>query len=98
MPSFKLSRKAKADLKSIALYTEREWGRNQRNHYVLQFDQCFHRLADNLNLGQACDDISQGYRQYPQGSHILFYRLTTEGIVEIIRILHKRMLPEAHLL
>ena len=98
MPNFKLSRKAKADLKSIALYTEREWGRDQRNLYVLQFDQCFHLLADNPNLGQACDEISPGYRQYPQGSHIIFYRLATEGIVEIIRILHKRMLPEGHLL
>lgn len=34
MPNFKLSRKAKADLKSIALYTEREWGQDQRNHYI----------------------------------------------------------------
>ncbi len=35
---------------------------------------------------------------FPQGSHIIFYRLAAEGIVEIIRILHKRMLPEGHLL
>ena len=98
MPQFKLSRKAKADLTSIALYTEREWGRDQRNHYILQFDQCFHLLGENPNLGQACDEISPGYRHYPQGSHIIFYRLATEGIVEIIRILHKRMLPDGHLL
>ena len=51
MPNFKLSRKAKADLKSIALYTERKWGRDPRNHYVLQFDQCFHLLGENPNLG-----------------------------------------------
>lgn len=98
MTNFQLSRKAKADLKSIALYTEREWGRDQRNHYVLQFDQCFHLLADNPNLGQACDEISPGYRQYPQGSHIIFYRLAPGGIDDIIRILHKRMLPGGHLL
>lgn len=98
MPNFKLSRKAKADLKSIALHTEREWGRDQRNHYILQFDQCFHLLGANPNLGQSCDEISSGYRQYPQGSHILFYRLNAEDVVEIIRILHKRMLPELHLL
>ena len=98
MPKFKLSRKAKADLTSIALNTEREWGRDQRNHYILQFDQCFHLLGENPNLGQACDEISPGYRHYPQGSHIIFYRLATEGFFEIIRILHKRMLPEGHLL
>lgn len=98
MPNFKLSRKAKADLKSIALYTERKWGRDQRNQYILQFDQCFHLLGENPILGQTCDEISPGYRQHPQGSHIIFYRLAAEGIVEIIRILHKRMLPEGHLL
>lgn len=98
MPNFKLSRKAKADLKSIAIYTERKWKRDQRNHYILQFDQCFHLLGENPNLGQICDEISPGYRQYPQGSHIIFYRPAAEDVVEIIRILHKRMLPEGHLL
>lgn len=98
MPNFKLSRKAKADLKSIALYTEREWGLDQRNHYIFQFDQCFHLLCGNPNLGQSCDEISTDYRQYPQGSHMIFYRLATDGVVEIIRILHKCMLPEGHLL
>jgi toxin ParE1/3/4 len=97
MSNFKLSKKAKADLKSIALYTEHEWGRSQRNHYILQFDQCFQLLGENPNLGQTCDQISPGYRQYPQGSHIIFYRLSTDSVAEIIRILHKRMLPEAHL-
>lgn len=98
MPNFKLSRKAKADLKSIAIYTERKWGQDQRNHYILQFDQCFHLLGENSNLGQTCDEISPGYRQYPQGSHIIFYRQAAEDDVEITRILHKRMLPEGHLL
>jgi len=97
MANFKLSKKAKADLKSIALYTDREWGRNQRDHYLLQFDHCFRFLGDNPSVGQACDEIRPGYRYQPQGSHIIFYRLSNNGVTEIIRILHKRMLPEAHL-
>lgn len=98
MPSFKLSRKAKADLRSIALFTEREWGLEQRNHYVRQFDHCFHLLGANPQLGQACDELSFGYRQYPQGSHIILYRQAGDGSVEIIRILHKRMMPKGYLL
>ncbi|MAA67060.1 MAG: plasmid stabilization protein ParE [Alteromonadaceae bacterium] len=97
MPNFKLSRKAKADLRSIALYTERKWGRAQRNHYILQFDQSFHLLGDNAKLGQTCEDILPGYRQYPQGSHVIFYRQTSEGVVEIIRILHQCMMPDERL-
>jgi toxin ParE1/3/4 len=97
MSDFKLSRKAQADLKSIARFTEREWGRKQRNHYILQFDQCFHLLGANPQLGQACDEISAGYRYYPQGSHIIFYRQSMDGAIEIIRILHKRMAPGGRL-
>lgn len=97
MANFKLSRKAKADLKSIAQHTERKWGRGQRNQYVLQFDRSFHFLGETPYLGQPCEELRAGYRQYPQGSHMIFYRQNDEGIVEIIRILHKRMLPDDHL-
>jgi toxin ParE1/3/4 len=95
MASFRFSRKAKADLKAIARYTEREWGREQRNHYLRQFDQSFRMLAENPQLGKTCDAILSGYRQQPHGSHIIFYRHAADGEVEIIRILHKRMLPQA---
>ena len=94
MTQFKLSRTAKADLKNIAQHTERQWGRAQRNHYILQLDQGFHLLADNPELGHCCDEISPGYRQYLVGSHVICYRLGSGEIPEIIRILHKRMLPK----
>lgn len=97
MAGFRLSRKAKADLKSIARYTESRWGRTQRNHYILQFDQCFQLLAENPRMGQSCDEVIPGYRHLPQGSHVIFYCQATESRVDIIRILHKRMLPEEHL-
>ena len=94
MPSFKLSVKAKADLKKIAAFTEKRWGRTQRNAYLLQFDQCFHQLADNPAMGSTCGDIKTGYRQFPQGSHLIFYTIGNRGLVKIIRILHKNMVPK----
>jgi len=96
MPSFKLSAKAKIDLKKIAIFTEKRWGRTQRNAYLLQFDQCFHQLADSSTMGTTCNHIKAGYREFPQGSHLIFYRVSNKGIVEIIRILHKNMLPKLH--
>jgi len=94
MPYFKLSSKAKSDLKKIAAFTEKRWGRTQRNIYLLQFDQSFQQLADNPAMGTTCDHIKMGYRQFPQGSHLIFYRIGTKNIVEIIRILHKNMFPK----
>ncbi len=94
MPSFKLSTKARIDLKRIAVFTEKRWGRIQRNAYLLQFDRCFHQLADNSAMGATCDQVRAGYRQFPHGSHLIFYKIGDKGIVEVIRILHKNMVPK----
>jgi toxin ParE1/3/4 len=43
MPSFTLSNRAKADLKEIGRYTEKHWGREQRNYYLNMLHHCFNR-------------------------------------------------------
>ncbi len=97
MPSYKLSRKALSDLLEIGRYTTRKWSIKQRNVYLKQIDDCFTELSENPNLGIKCDYIKKGYRKFPQGSHLIFYRLSSAGIVEIIRVLHKSMGIESHL-
>jgi len=91
MPSFKLTKKALADLLEIGRYTAKIWGSSQRNTYLKQLDKSFGQLAENQNLGFNCDYIAKGYRKFPQGSHLIFYRVTLKGSVEIIRVLHKSM-------
>ena len=90
MNLFEISRKAKSDLCSIAIFTEKQWGKAQRNLYIKQFDDIFHLLADNPDLGIQCNYIRSGYRKFPQGSHIIFYKKSKSRIL-IIRILHKAM-------
>ena len=96
MPKFRLSAKAKADLKSIAPYTQETWGREQRNKYLAKLDESFHSLSREPQRGRACDDIREGYCKYHVGRHLIFYRQATKGI-EIIRILHDRMDVDSHL-
>ena len=91
MPTFKLKAKAKDDLKSIAVFTQKRWGENQRNKYLQQFDDSFHQLANNPSLGSGCDYIRPGYRKFPVISHVIFYKISSTKCVEIIRILHKHM-------
>jgi len=88
---FKLTVSAKADLKDIALFTQRKWGKEQRNLYLKQFDESFWMLSENPVLGRRCDEIRDGYRKFPQGSHVIFYRQTDSQEILIIRILHKNM-------
>jgi toxin ParE1/3/4 len=91
MGTFSLTEAAKADLKSIAAYTQRRWGKEQRRIYAKQFDDAFHMLATTLEAGIACDVIKVGYRKFPIGSHVIFYHPLSEIEMEIVRILHKRM-------
>ena len=91
MNTFTLTRRAKADLKSIAKFTEKRWGREQRNIYIKQFDDTFHVLSDTPEIGSNCNYIKENYQKFPQGSHIIFYRTTGTNSIQIIRILHKNM-------
>lgn len=90
MSNFKLTRKAKDDLRDIARFTEKTWGKKQRNNYIKQFDGTFKLIARKPNLGKDCSYIKEGYLKYPQGRHIIFYKKVNEEIL-IIRILHKQM-------
>ena len=91
MKLFALTSKAKEDLRAIAIFTEERWGREQRNIYVKQFDDAFHWLANSPLVGKACDHIKDGYRKFPQGSHLIFYKQGNQTKIEIVRILHKSM-------
>jgi toxin ParE1/3/4 len=97
MRPFTLTQRAKADLRAIAIYTEEKWGIEQRNLYIKQFDDAFHLLAASPALGKTCDDILPGYRKFPQGSHLVFYRDGTSSAIQIIRILHRSMDTEPQL-
>lgn len=61
MGAFTLTTKAKADLKSIAVYTQRKWGKEQRKIYIRQFDDTFNMLSENPEAGNKCDFVKSGY-------------------------------------
>lgn len=98
MKAFELTKEAKEDLKKIARFTEKRWGRDQRFLYIKQFDDVFHLLAKSPSVGKKCDYIKKGYRKIPQSSHLIFYR--EDGYIKIIviRILHKNMDVESKFL
>ncbi len=98
MGTFILTHAALADLKSIAAYTQRKWGKEQRKIYVRQFDDAFHMLAETPDVGIKCDLIKPGYKKFPNASHLIFYRCLSDDQIEIVRILHKRMDAQEKLL
>lgn len=72
MKPFTLTVVAKMDLTDIALFTQRPWGKEQRNVYLKQFDESFWLLAENPDIGKSCNEIRETYRKFPQSSHVIF--------------------------
>jgi toxin ParE1/3/4 len=95
VPLFRLTAKAVEDMKAIGRFTERKWGREQRNRYLAMLDSSFDTITHQPGIGTACDYVRTGYRKYHVGRHLIFYRQKNEG-VEIIRILHDSMDIESH--
>ena len=94
---FHLTRKAYEDLKGIALYTQKNWGKSQRILYLKMMDDAFHELSAKPGQGRKIEDIRAGYYKYEIGRHLVFYRMVSEGDIEIVRILHQSMDVESHL-
>ena len=91
MGSFTLTQAAKNDLREIARFTEQQWGRAKRLHYLKGLDDAFHLLSNSPKLGNACDYIESGLRKYPLQSHVVFYEILSERDIQVIRVLHKSM-------
>jgi toxin ParE1/3/4 len=88
---FVLSPSAQADVDEIWAYTVERRGVEQAELYVRQLGSAVETIAQNPQLGgRPCDEIREGYRRYPSGSHVVFYRITTKEVV-VVRILHQRM-------
>lgn len=97
MSSFALSQSAKKDVKSIGVYTQKQWGYDQRVLYLTGLNEAFVRLAENPNIGTDCHYIAASLKKHPYKSHIIFYEIQPDQTPLIIRILHKSMDVKSHL-
>jgi toxin ParE1/3/4 len=85
---FRITPRAKEDLKNIGRYTLKNWGKKQRDTYLTDLDRRFAWLAENLGMGKSRPDVQEGYYCFPQGSHLVFYVLRDNGI-DIIGVPHQ---------
>jgi toxin ParE1/3/4 len=92
-----LSPAAQADLEQIWDFTHNRWGVDQAEEYLRELQRAIDRAAANPRIGRACDEIRPGYRKFAAGSHTLFYRVTAEGVIDVVRVLHQRMDVDRHL-
>ncbi len=51
----------------------------------------------NPLMGRTCDDIRDGYRKFPHGVHMIYYKLPGDEELLIVRILHMTMDVESRI-
>ena len=96
MKGYVLSPRAQKDIDDIWEYTVEHWNVRQAEIYLRQIQRAVETVAVAPNIARSCADIRPGYWKYPAGSHVLFFRITDQGI-NVVRVLHSRMDFERHL-
>lgn len=90
--SVRLLATAQDQISEILLYTEEKWGEEQRNVYLDRLMTAIDRLASSPEAGKKRDDLSEGLRSFPVGSHLIYYWYR-ENLLVIARVLHYRQQP-----
>lgn len=96
MAEYRLTPAAEADLEDIWTYSADTWSIEQANIYTDQLVALFDALAINPQQAAPCDHIRAGYRYARARRHVVYVRQREKGI-DIVRVLHDRMLPTSHL-
>ncbi len=89
--TYVITKKAITDIQEIWLFTLKKWSLEQADRYYdLIFDE-IDQICRNINAGKFMEHIKKGYRASKVKSHIIFYKVSKEDTIEVIRVLHERM-------
>jgi toxin ParE1/3/4 len=94
---YRISKRALQDLDEIWYYTFNKWSAKQADNYYNILLNEIELIALDLYSGKSRENIKEGYRSSSIKSHVIFYRISEENVVEVIRILHQMMDTESNL-
>lgn len=86
---------AEQDLDEITTTTQDRWGDKQAQQYRALILDATKKIARNPRIGQSRSYVRPGVfafhtrRHGRRGRHIIFYRITLSGTIEVLRILHE---------
>jgi toxin ParE1/3/4 len=91
MSNYVISQKATEDLEKIWLYTYFHWSESQADRYYKLLIEKIELIARDITVGRSIDYITEGYRRYPVESHLIFYKISDNETITVVRILHQSM-------
>jgi toxin ParE1/3/4 len=84
--TYRLSGRARRDLVEIWRYIAND-NESAADRFIDLITQRFGLLGENPYAGRSRDELRPGYRSFPVGQYLVFYRLS-ESRVEIMHVLH----------
>jgi toxin ParE1/3/4 len=97
------SPRAKQDIVNVLRYTKEHWGEAQAREYRDLVKEALIAIALDPRCGKARDELRPGIRGHHikqpgrNARHILFYRVTADDAVQVVRFLHDSMDFDQHL-
>lgn len=91
MQAFKITRAALSDLREIAHYTFKTWGKEQETVYIKGLFSFFEQIARHDTQNRDLSVIVPGCFSCKINHHLVVFRWLDDGRPEIIRILHEKM-------
>ncbi len=91
MKTYRISKKALADLEEIWKYTFENWSVERADRYYTLLIEEIKYLCKDSDSGKSMNHVKKGYRTSKVKSHLIFYRISEGNSLEVIRILHERM-------
>ncbi len=89
--SYRISEKAVEDLEKIWIHTFEKWSLEQADRYYNLIISEIEFIAEHPLAGRPINYIKDGYRLSVIKSHLIFCKQGTDGIIEVIRIMHQKM-------
>jgi toxin ParE1/3/4 len=86
MREIRLAKSAQLDLLDIWL-NESVKGTEIADRRIDEITSVYENLLEFPEMGRSRDELFPGYRSFPKGQFLIFYRLISEGI-EIVRVIH----------
>jgi toxin ParE1/3/4 len=90
MAKYRLTFRAREDLRRIYLYGLESFGEQQADKYQKKLVGSFDHIAKNPYMYQSIVHIRKGYRRCVCGMDSIFYRIVDNDIVEIVAILGRQ--------
>lgn len=88
---------AQRDVRSILLYTRKQWGQSARDAYEEALNQALLTLSENPLIGRRRDAVPGDLRTFRVRQHMIYYRYSDDTLT-VLRVLHGKMDPGQHVI